>query len=342
MNREHGEQLNALDGLVGSLVVISTASVYADDEGRAFDGEGGDPPQLPVPILETQRTAEPGDATYSTQQGRARADAARTARCPSTLIRACAIHGPGAKHPRELYFVKRAVDGRRRVAHRLERREPLPHDVGREPRRADPPRRRAARRPRPQRRRPRPADDARDLPRDRRRARARVRAGAAAGGRVRQPVGRAADVTARRLDGGRRARARLPAGDDVPRGGARRRAPGSSASSRAAAAGTGTYLEDDARLRGRGRGARQRTRDRRRRLSRPLPDPRDLHVPHQPLARGDARGGRGQPPRVRAHVARARDPRAGARAGGRCRVTVGDQLGRILGAPPARSSCTRT
>src|SRR5436190_23636612 len=68
MNREHGEQLNALEGLVGSLVVISTASVYADDEGRAFDGEGGDPPRLPVPIPETQRTAEPGDTTYSTQK----------------------------------------------------------------------------------------------------------------------------------------------------------------------------------------------------------------------------------------------------------------------------------
>jgi nucleoside-diphosphate-sugar epimerase len=115
MNRAHGEQLNGLAGLVGSLVVISTASVYADDEGRAFDGEGGEAPRLPVPILETQRTAEPGDATYSTQK----ADLERTLLAgplPATLIRACAVHGPGAKNPRELYFVKRAVDGRRRVA----------------------------------------------------------------------------------------------------------------------------------------------------------------------------------------------------------------------------------
>src|SRR5438105_1406860 len=37
--REHGEQLNGLAGLVGSLVVISSASVYADDEGRALDGK---------------------------------------------------------------------------------------------------------------------------------------------------------------------------------------------------------------------------------------------------------------------------------------------------------------
>jgi nucleoside-diphosphate-sugar epimerase len=115
MHRAHGEQLNGLEGLVGSLVVISTASVYADDEGRALDGEGGEPPVLPVPILETQRTAEPGDATYSTRK----AELEQTllhGPIPATVVRACAIHGPGAKLPRELFFVQRAVDGRRRVA----------------------------------------------------------------------------------------------------------------------------------------------------------------------------------------------------------------------------------
>jgi nucleoside-diphosphate-sugar epimerase len=115
MNRAHGEQLNGLAGLVGSLVVISTASVYADDEGRAFDGEGDEPPQLPVPILETQRTAEPGDATYSTNKAELEQTLLQGP-LPSTLIRACAVYGPGAKNPRELYFVKRAIDGRRRVA----------------------------------------------------------------------------------------------------------------------------------------------------------------------------------------------------------------------------------
>jgi nucleoside-diphosphate-sugar epimerase len=115
MDRAHGEQLNGLEGLVGSLVVISTASVYADDEGRAFDGEGGDPPRLPVPILETQPTAEPGDATYSTRKAELE-ETLLAGPVPSTLIRACAVYGPGAKNPRELYFVKRAFDGRRRVA----------------------------------------------------------------------------------------------------------------------------------------------------------------------------------------------------------------------------------
>ncbi|HET7753342.1 MAG TPA: NAD(P)-dependent oxidoreductase [Anaeromyxobacteraceae bacterium] len=112
--REHGEQLNALAGVVGSLIVISSASVYADDEGRALDGEG-DPPSMPVPILETQRTAEPGDATYSTRKAELE-QMLLAGPLPATLLRACAIHGPGAKLPREIFFVKRAVDGRRRVA----------------------------------------------------------------------------------------------------------------------------------------------------------------------------------------------------------------------------------
>ena len=115
MHREHGEQLNRLEGLAGSLVVISTGSVYADEEGRALDGEGGEPPVLPVPIPETQRTAEPGDATYSTQKAELE-ETVLEGPLPATVIRPCAIHGPGAKLPRELFFVQRAIDGRRRVA----------------------------------------------------------------------------------------------------------------------------------------------------------------------------------------------------------------------------------
>jgi nucleoside-diphosphate-sugar epimerase len=114
-DRIHAEQLNGLAGLVGSLAVISSASAYADDEGRALDGEGGDPPVMPVPILETQRTAEPGDATYSTRKAELE-QTLLAGPLPATLFRACAIHGPGAQLPRELFFVKRIVDGRRRVA----------------------------------------------------------------------------------------------------------------------------------------------------------------------------------------------------------------------------------
>jgi nucleoside-diphosphate-sugar epimerase len=111
--RAHGEQLNGLDGLVGSLIVISSASVYTDDEGRTLDEEG-DFPQVPDPIPETQRTVDPGDETYSTRKV-ALEQTLLGGPLPATLVRACAIHGPGAKLPRELFFVKRALDGRRRV-----------------------------------------------------------------------------------------------------------------------------------------------------------------------------------------------------------------------------------
>jgi nucleoside-diphosphate-sugar epimerase len=37
------------------------------------------------------------------------------ARTPITVLRPAAIHGPGSRHPREWFFVKRIVDGRRAV-----------------------------------------------------------------------------------------------------------------------------------------------------------------------------------------------------------------------------------
>jgi nucleoside-diphosphate-sugar epimerase len=111
--RAHAEQLNALPA--GSLVVISTGSVYADDEGRALDGES-ELPQLPNPIPETQPTVEPGD-TDNYSRGKAALEQELLAGpLPASLLRAGAIYGPGAQLPRELFFVQRARDGRRRVA----------------------------------------------------------------------------------------------------------------------------------------------------------------------------------------------------------------------------------
>ena len=111
--RAHAEQLNRLPA--GSLVVISTGSVYADDEGRALDGVS-ELPKLPVPIPETQRTAEPGDTDNYSRGKAALEEELREGPLPTTLLRAGAIYGPGAKLPRELYFVARAREGRRRVA----------------------------------------------------------------------------------------------------------------------------------------------------------------------------------------------------------------------------------
>ncbi|WP_399882404.1 NAD-dependent epimerase/dehydratase family protein [Streptomyces sp. BBFR51] len=110
-------QLLSLAGRVGSAVVISSLSVYEDDRGRNFDTqtEPDGFPEYPVPLTEAQRTIRPGDASYST--GKAALERELLAagdRLPVTLLRAGAIHGPYCRTPRELYFVKRNLDGRRR------------------------------------------------------------------------------------------------------------------------------------------------------------------------------------------------------------------------------------
>ena len=116
-NERHAAQLLGLADRVGSLVVISSASVYTDDAGRSLDEAQDEEsfPRVPVPIAEMQRTVEPGDQTYSTRKAALERALLEQDAIPATVIRPCAVHGPGAEVPRELYFVKRALDGRRVV-----------------------------------------------------------------------------------------------------------------------------------------------------------------------------------------------------------------------------------
>ncbi|WP_437088854.1 NAD-dependent epimerase/dehydratase family protein [Streptomyces sp. enrichment culture] len=114
---EHARQLVSLAGRIGSAVVLSSVSVYEDDEGRGFDtqGEPGGFPEYPVPLTEEQRTVRRGDAGYSTRKAALERELlAAGDRLPVTLVRAGAVHGPYCRTPRELYFVKRNLDGRRR------------------------------------------------------------------------------------------------------------------------------------------------------------------------------------------------------------------------------------
>ena len=113
----HAKQLLALRGRVGTVVAVSSASVYADTAGRTVDEarEHGFP-ELPVPIPETQSTVEPGDATYSTRKRAIEVALLEQDTIPATVLRPCAVHGPHAKdHVREWFFVKRILDGRRTV-----------------------------------------------------------------------------------------------------------------------------------------------------------------------------------------------------------------------------------
>ncbi|MFD5592993.1 NAD-dependent epimerase/dehydratase family protein [Streptomyces griseorubiginosus] len=114
---EHARQLVSLGDRVGSAVVVSSVSVYEDGKGRSFDtqAEPDGFPEYPVPTGEEQRTVAPGESSYSTRKaGLERELLAAGDRLPTTLLRAGAIHGPHCRTPRELYFVKRNLDGRPR------------------------------------------------------------------------------------------------------------------------------------------------------------------------------------------------------------------------------------
>jgi nucleoside-diphosphate-sugar epimerase len=109
----HGRQLLDVQRDVGSLVVVSSSSVYRDVAGRTLDEAVANGfPALPDPIAETQPTVAPGDATYSTRKVALEQVLLDAAAVPVTILRPAAIHGPGSIHPREWWFVKRMLDGR--------------------------------------------------------------------------------------------------------------------------------------------------------------------------------------------------------------------------------------
>jgi nucleoside-diphosphate-sugar epimerase len=66
-------------------------------------------------VTEAHPTVPPADATYSTRKVMMERTLLDGARVPVTVLRPCAIHGPGSSHAREWWFIKRALDSRRRV-----------------------------------------------------------------------------------------------------------------------------------------------------------------------------------------------------------------------------------
>ena len=120
-DRDHASQLIAMQASVGCFVVISSASVYRDALGRTLDEapETGFP-ELPDPIPETHPTVDPGPMTYSTRKVALERHLLDDAATPVTILRPCAIYGPGSRHPREWWLVKRMLDRRPAIplAHR--------------------------------------------------------------------------------------------------------------------------------------------------------------------------------------------------------------------------------
>lgn len=112
MNVADGAALIAQRGRFGRLCVVSTASVHCDAEGRSLDSTATRGfPAFDDPVTEESPVLPPGTG-YSA--GKAAMEAA-VAGPGVTILRPCALWGIGARHPREWWFVKRALDGRRAV-----------------------------------------------------------------------------------------------------------------------------------------------------------------------------------------------------------------------------------
>lgn len=107
----------ALAGELGSLVVISTASVYLGSNGTWMDAATSDDdfPRLPVPVTEQHPIVTAEVDGYSPQKSAMERALLAVDGLPVTILRPGAIHGPGSPALREWYFIKRALDGRRRV-----------------------------------------------------------------------------------------------------------------------------------------------------------------------------------------------------------------------------------
>lgn len=114
---EHALQLLGLRDRIGSLVVVSTGSVYADSRGKSLDEaqNESDFPDFRGPVRETQSTVAAGDDTYSTKKAAIERLLLDQDELRTTIVRPWAVYGPGGTLSREWHFVKRALDRRRLV-----------------------------------------------------------------------------------------------------------------------------------------------------------------------------------------------------------------------------------
>lgn len=113
----HARDLLALASHIGQLVVISTGSVYRDRAGRAFDDVAatGIYPVFPVPITEAQPTIERDGDSYGAAKAAMERVLLEQDTLPVSVLRPGSVHGPRSTKIREWHFIRRALDGRRRV-----------------------------------------------------------------------------------------------------------------------------------------------------------------------------------------------------------------------------------
>ncbi len=123
---DDARRLLPLTSSASSTVMISSKAVYVDRDGNHSNSDG--PPRFDAPVTESQPTLPAREGVrYDSREGygvnkvaaeRVLLDSGQ----PVSVLRPSKIHGRGASPAREWMWVKRALDGRRRVflAHRGE------------------------------------------------------------------------------------------------------------------------------------------------------------------------------------------------------------------------------
>lgn len=112
-NEAHGRQLLGLEGRVGSVVFVSSAAVYSDPDGKSWLESDI---ASPIPIREGDPVVPPVPDGSDYAGGKVAIENALLASdLPVSVLRPGAIFGPGDRASREWHFVKRVVDGRRKV-----------------------------------------------------------------------------------------------------------------------------------------------------------------------------------------------------------------------------------
>jgi len=115
-DKAEAEQLIDVQSNFGAMAVISSASVYRDARGRTLDEAAKNGfPDFGGPILESQGTVPPGPETYSTRKVALEQRLQDGVHIPLSILRPCAVYGIGSTHPREWWFVKRMLDGRKHI-----------------------------------------------------------------------------------------------------------------------------------------------------------------------------------------------------------------------------------
>jgi nucleoside-diphosphate-sugar epimerase len=110
----HSAQLLRNAGSIGSVIMMSSAAVYQDAEGRTLQGVSSveSAPVLLEPLSEEAATVAPDTTTYAGNK-RGVEIALLDSGIKTTILRPAGIHGPYSPQPREWFYVRRILDGRR-------------------------------------------------------------------------------------------------------------------------------------------------------------------------------------------------------------------------------------